>query len=157
MTEKTKLTMSMPQTDADYWRNICNKEVERKREWKAIAVRQAGDVDALKGEVNSLTVQLNAARAERKRQKNDKVRFATLLVLEKRSGKENVKLAELLRSHLDDSADDMESDNEWEQDARQITWNEVDNKASRRIHCEPESTERAVMDQAMADAEGIDE
>lgn len=50
-----------------YWRSAHDKEVERKREWKAIAVRAAGDAEALKGEVNSLQVELRSMTEQRDR------------------------------------------------------------------------------------------
>jgi hypothetical protein len=110
-----------------------------------------------KTKAKGLKTQLEESEADLRKCQELLIDAKARLLASIRNGEENAKLAELFRSHLDDCATDMECDNEWEQEARQITWNEVDNNASRRIHCEAESMEQAAMDQAMADMEGIGE
>jgi len=59
---------------------------------------------------------------EEKAATDNKWKAAPQKMLDKRHI-ENEKVAQLFRDHLDDSANDMENDNEWEQEARKITWN----------------------------------
>lgn len=114
--------------DAKYYRN----ELDRVNLEKAKTVLAA---EELQGEVKSLQVELNSMRAQRDRLKREVQNLTGKLATSIRSGAENARLAELFRSHLDDRASEFFDDNEWEQQARQITWNGIDAEASRTEHC----------------------
>lgn len=63
-----------------------------------------------------------------------KTRFKKRMGIYKKSADENTRLVELFRSHLDDSAQDAENDNEWEEEARQILCTDED--VEQRIQAE---------------------
>lgn len=86
---------------------------------------------AVKGEVASLTADLEAMKEEKCRWQKEAKNLIGKLASAEANGAENARFAELYRLDLDDSADDMENENEYRREARQETWNEVDAKASK--------------------------
>lgn len=115
------------QQGTDYWRKQYDKQIQRTREWKAIAIRQAGEIDAFKGQINSLNTKLISMRGQRDRALKESITSLKKLQAAKATAEEDAEIVGLFRDHLSESKPG--DGNEWEERARQIMWNEEDAKA----------------------------
>ena len=89
-----------------------NVTMKTKNEFVQLSVKQRAEINSLKEQRNSAQKEANSLKKK--------------LEALRRSGEENARVAELFRDHLDDSAEEQDGDNEWEQEARQITRSDID-------------------------------
>lgn len=93
--------------------------VEAGEAWVKTAMDRQKEIEALRVSLASMAEEKNRCQKEANNLNRE-------LESVNRSAAEDRRVAELFRAHLDDSAQDAESDNEWEGEARQRTWNQLD-------------------------------
>lgn len=93
---------------------------------KAELGRKCKEANTLKRKLATSEGRVDTVLAERGLRRDKIARLKRELATSERSRKEAEKVAELFRLHLDDSAEKPDDDNEWEQEARRITWNKLD-------------------------------